>query len=106
MFRGRASIAGDAFEAVRRRMEQPQPRGWGHARPLLRETHQPAREFGQLLRALRYQQGPWQGTFNWRRFGGELAVPDGTADAVLRVGLNGGTGRMGVDDVRVTPVPR
>jgi protein-L-isoaspartate(D-aspartate) O-methyltransferase len=50
--------------------------------------------------------GPWKGSFGWRRFAGELPVPEKTQEAILRVGLNGATGRMGVDDLRLTPRPR
>jgi protein-L-isoaspartate(D-aspartate) O-methyltransferase len=50
--------------------------------------------------------GPWHGSFGWRRVSGELPVPEATYDVVLRVGLNGATGRMGVDDIRLSAVPR
>jgi protein-L-isoaspartate(D-aspartate) O-methyltransferase len=50
--------------------------------------------------------GPWKGSFKWRRFAGELPVPEKTQEAILRVGLNGATGRMGVDDIQLTPRAR
>jgi protein-L-isoaspartate(D-aspartate) O-methyltransferase len=45
--------------------------------------------------------GPWQGSFGWKRFKGDLPVPREARDAIVRIGLNGATGRMGVDDVKL-----
>jgi protein-L-isoaspartate(D-aspartate) O-methyltransferase len=45
--------------------------------------------------------GPWQGTFGWRRASAELQVPKQATMAILRVGLNGATGILGVDDIRL-----
>jgi protein-L-isoaspartate(D-aspartate) O-methyltransferase len=50
--------------------------------------------------------GPWKGSFKWRRVTGELPVPEKTQEAIVRVGLNGATGRMGVDDIQLMPRPR
>lgn len=50
--------------------------------------------------------GPWTGSFGWKRVSGELAVPPRAKEAIVRIGLNGATGRMGVDDVRLTPKRR
>jgi len=50
--------------------------------------------------------GPWEGTFSWRSVTGEARVPPHTHSAVVRVGLNGATGRLSVDDLRVGPSVR
>ncbi|MBI5758098.1 MAG: protein-L-isoaspartate(D-aspartate) O-methyltransferase [Planctomycetales bacterium] len=50
--------------------------------------------------------GPWQGTFGWRKVTGTLSVPPKAKEGVLRVGLHGATGRLSVDDLRMTAVPR
>jgi protein-L-isoaspartate(D-aspartate) O-methyltransferase len=50
--------------------------------------------------------GPWVGTFYWRPFAAEVRVPPQTYEAVLRIGLNGATGRLSVDDLRLTPRAR
>lgn len=50
--------------------------------------------------------GPWQGTFEWKQVVKNLAVPPKAREAILRIGLNGGTGTLCVDDVRLSPVAR
>ncbi|MGQ0636232.1 MAG: protein-L-isoaspartate(D-aspartate) O-methyltransferase [Planctomycetaceae bacterium] len=50
--------------------------------------------------------GPWQGTFEWRQVSKLLAVPPKAREAILRIGLNGATGRLSVDEVKLAPVPR
>lgn len=50
--------------------------------------------------------GPWLGTFGWRRVTGTVSVPSDSRVAILQIGLNGGTGALSLDDVRVTPIPR
>jgi protein-L-isoaspartate(D-aspartate) O-methyltransferase len=50
--------------------------------------------------------GPWVGTFGWRRVAGTFDVPRQAKVSLLRIGLNGGTGSLSVDDVQLTPVPR
>jgi len=50
--------------------------------------------------------GPWAGSFGWNRVSGDLAIPYAAREAILHVGLNGGTGELSIDDVRVTPQPR
>lgn len=47
--------------------------------------------------------GPFVGTFKWKRYQKEFAVPKDTETAVIRIGLNGGVGVLGVDDVRIVP---
>jgi protein-L-isoaspartate(D-aspartate) O-methyltransferase len=46
--------------------------------------------------------GPWLGTFGWASVNKEFKVPAGTQMAILRIGLNGATGRLSVDDVRLS----
>jgi protein-L-isoaspartate(D-aspartate) O-methyltransferase len=50
--------------------------------------------------------GPWKGTFDWKRASKLIHVPAEARGAVLRVGLNGGTGVLGVDDVQMKSVKR
>ena len=46
--------------------------------------------------------GPWLGSFAWKRVTAEVRVPPQTYEAVFRVGLNGATGRLCVDDIRLS----
>lgn len=45
--------------------------------------------------------GPWLGTAEWKRVKKKVTVPRDAHSAVIRVGLNGATGVLSVDDVRV-----
>jgi protein-L-isoaspartate(D-aspartate) O-methyltransferase len=47
--------------------------------------------------------GPFHGSFKWNTVSKTEPVPPNAQVAVIRIGLNGGTGIFGVDDVRVTP---
>jgi protein-L-isoaspartate(D-aspartate) O-methyltransferase len=47
--------------------------------------------------------GPWLGTFHWRHITAEAQVPPQAQVAILSIGLNGGTGHLSVDDVRLVP---
>jgi len=47
--------------------------------------------------------GPWLGSFRWKRFMAEAAVPPQAQVAILSIGLNGGTGSLSVDDVKLVP---
>jgi protein-L-isoaspartate(D-aspartate) O-methyltransferase len=47
--------------------------------------------------------GPWQGTFNWKKVSKVLRVPAKAREAIVRVGLNGATGELSIDDVHLTP---
>ncbi len=47
--------------------------------------------------------GQWSGTFGWQQVTKKVKVPRHANEAVLRVGLNGGVGTLGVDDIRVSP---
>ena len=46
----------------------------------------------------------WQGTFGWRSFEQRMKVPPATREAIVRVGLCGATGRLSLDDLRLTVV--
>lgn len=50
--------------------------------------------------------GPWLGTSEWQELKGVVEVPLKTREAIVRVGLNGATGVLCCDDVRLAPVPR
>lgn len=47
--------------------------------------------------------GPWEGTFNWRVASKIMKIPPKAREAIIRVGLNGATGQLSIDDVRMTP---
>ena len=50
--------------------------------------------------------GPWNGTFPWRRVSAEFQVPKKATMAAVRVGLNGSTGYLGIDDIKLFSRPR
>jgi len=50
--------------------------------------------------------GPWQGTFDWQEVTRNLVVPPATREAIMHVGLNGGLGKLGIDNIRLVPVQR
>jgi len=50
--------------------------------------------------------GGWRGTFGWRKVHGTLHVPPRAKEAIIRIGLNGATGSLSVDDVQMTSSPR
>jgi len=45
--------------------------------------------------------GPWRGTFDWRPERALFNVPLQAREAIVRVGLLGGTGELGIDQVRL-----
>jgi protein-L-isoaspartate(D-aspartate) O-methyltransferase len=45
--------------------------------------------------------GPWGGTFDWKPVAGTLPVPTWAREAILQVGLRGGTGRLEADELAV-----
>ena len=49
--------------------------------------------------------GPWQGTFDWQNEHKRLTVPAKAREAILAVGLLGGSGEMSVDDIRIRGIP-
>ncbi|MEM9185760.1 MAG: protein-L-isoaspartate(D-aspartate) O-methyltransferase [Planctomycetota bacterium] len=48
------------------------------------------------------QVGPLEGTFDWTPYRGEIAVPLKAREAIVRVGLLGAIGELGLDEVSVT----
>jgi protein-L-isoaspartate(D-aspartate) O-methyltransferase len=50
--------------------------------------------------------GPWQGTSDWRNTVARISVPARAREMIVRVGLNGGTGKLWVDSVKITFLPR
>lgn len=53
-----------------------------------------------------YSAGPWLRPQDWERTGRRIPVPPGTREAIVRIGLNGATGKMSVDDLRLSFIPR
>lgn len=49
--------------------------------------------------------GPWNGTFDWQPFRAKIRVPVKTREAVLRIGLMGAVGELGLDDLKLEAVP-
>jgi protein-L-isoaspartate(D-aspartate) O-methyltransferase len=47
--------------------------------------------------------GPWRGTFDWQRKTGQVNVPPQTREAIVHLGLFGGTGVLDIDDVSLKP---
>jgi len=46
--------------------------------------------------------GPWLAeSMDWQRISERVLVPEGAREAILQIGLNGATGTLGVDDVRL-----
>ena len=60
----------------------------------------------QRQRSVRTAIGPWRVPSDWRRVGGSVAVPGWAREAIIQVGLMGGTGRMEVDRVEIEPAQR
>lgn len=50
--------------------------------------------------------GPWNDTSEWTRASKTIPVPPKAREMILRVGLNGATGKLWVDQVQLTPLPR
>lgn len=48
--------------------------------------------------------GPWRGTFEWQRMSGRIKVPVHAREAIVTIGLIGGTGEVSYDDVQLHPV--
>ena len=48
--------------------------------------------------------GPWLRVSDWEQYTATLPVPDDAREAVVRIGLNGATGRICLDDVRLRGV--
>ena len=50
--------------------------------------------------------GPWLRESDWELVGTTIAVPKEAREAIIRIGLNGATGRLDIDDIRFRPKPR
>lgn len=50
--------------------------------------------------------GPWERTFGWKEIKRKLFVPPKAREAIIRVGLNGATGQLSVDNFRMTAQPK
>ncbi len=50
--------------------------------------------------------GPWLRRSDWERLGRRIPVPPGTREAIVRIGLNGATGSMSIDDIKLSFIPR
>ncbi|MBI3466029.1 MAG: protein-L-isoaspartate(D-aspartate) O-methyltransferase, partial [Planctomycetes bacterium] len=53
-----------------------------------------------------WRTGPFPRTMPWTSKEERVAVPRTARDAVIMIGLNGATGKVALDDVRLAPVPR
>jgi protein-L-isoaspartate(D-aspartate) O-methyltransferase len=45
--------------------------------------------------------GPWRGSFSWQPESAKLQVPKQAREAIIRIGLMGAVGELGIDDVDV-----
>ena len=45
--------------------------------------------------------GPWIGSRDWHLETKKISVPPQTREAIIQVGLNGGTGVLKVDDLKI-----
>ncbi len=50
--------------------------------------------------------GPWVRETDWDLVGGTITVPKEAREAIIRIGLNGATGRLDIDDIKFRPKPR
>ena len=50
--------------------------------------------------------GPWLRDTDWDLVGGTITVPKEAREAIIRIGLNGATGRLDIDDIKFRPKPR
>ncbi len=46
--------------------------------------------------------GPWSGSFGWQKMSGKLKVPPAAREAIVNIGLIGGTGEVSYDDIQMT----
>jgi N-acyl-D-amino-acid deacylase len=53
-----------------------------------------------------FRAGPDEGTSIWTEWRERVAVPRTAHDAVIMIGLNGATGRLSLDDIRLVPLAR
>jgi protein-L-isoaspartate(D-aspartate) O-methyltransferase len=57
-------------------------------------------------RSARAFVGPWGGTFPWKEVQGTVPVPTWAREAILQVGMLGGTGQIEVDAVAIGGIAR
>lgn len=50
--------------------------------------------------------GSWERTFDWKEIKKTLFAPPKAREAIIRVGLNGATGELSVDNVRISTQPK
>lgn len=50
--------------------------------------------------------GPWTGTHDWSVATKAIAVPIKAREMIVRIGLNGATGKLWLDDISIAPKPR
>ena len=50
--------------------------------------------------------GPWLRETDWDLVGSTITVPKEAREAIIRIGLNGATGRLDIDDIKFRPKPR
>jgi protein-L-isoaspartate(D-aspartate) O-methyltransferase len=48
--------------------------------------------------------GRWEGSFNWKAGSRKFQVPPLAREAIVRLGLGGGTGRLDVDEIAIQPI--
>jgi protein-L-isoaspartate(D-aspartate) O-methyltransferase len=51
------------------------------------------------------QLGPWNDSFDWQEAAAEILVPLAAREAILAVGLHGGTGRLDLDALTMSAIP-
>lgn len=50
--------------------------------------------------------GRWHGTLGWQLARSQVEVPQSAREMIIRIGLNGATGTLCLDDMQLTTVPR
>lgn len=50
--------------------------------------------------------GKWRGTLDWQNARSTVQVPPTAREMIIRIGLNGATGRLDMDDMKLVPVKR
>ena len=50
--------------------------------------------------------GPWLGTANWKEQSIRMNVPVKAREAIVGVGLNGATGTLSIDAIKLAPVEK
>lgn len=48
----------------------------------------------------------WSGTSNWQQYKRTIPVPPATREMIVRIGLNGATGVLDLDDLQMVPIAR